>query len=148
MTPAQGAAKLRLKISALRNEVRKALTKSADRGRQLAIMNSSGPYSELLLAYYGHPYSKRRPNSAFNPSIINVQTGRFRNAWKSTGSQKFAGGYRAMITNNTPYAEELIRVSRFGLNTVRRPVDVLTAQETMPYFLQYVTDAVEKGCSA
>ena len=80
MTPGQAAAKIARMVERMPVELRRAEEKTVKQGLRIARKWSSGTYSLLALAKAGHPYSRRRPNSAFDPGLINVQSGDFRRA--------------------------------------------------------------------
>lgn len=46
-----------------------------------AIRQSSGTSSTKALRQAGHPFAVRAPNPAFDPAVINSQSGSFRAAW-------------------------------------------------------------------
>jgi hypothetical protein len=80
---------------------------------------SSGPYSLGYLAKVGHPYAKARPNPAFNPGVINTQTGKFKRSWRvRPGSLN----NDPVIDNTDPVGKFLEFGTRF---MVARPVDIL-----------------------
>lgn len=47
-----------------------------------AVVVSSGDLTPKDLARAGHPFARRAPNAAFDPSVINKQTGRFAASWR------------------------------------------------------------------
>ena len=68
---------------------------------------SSGPFKQPYLDYMGNPFSKRRPNPAFDPTIINEQTGAFRRAWRKGVLTAHALGVDASVRNADPKADWL-----------------------------------------
>lgn len=148
MTPQQGAAKLRLKATAVRKELTSALNDAAQVGVKLGRDNSSGPFSQAQLSAVGHPYSKRRPNPAYTPGIINVQTGRFKAAWKTIRAVRYSGGLRSRVVNRSPEAGFLTGFQRSASRMIRRPVDSQTMIDLFPYFLKRMQSAIGKAVKA
>lgn len=83
-TPQQFAVWMKAFPKRLEKELKAAEIDTISRAWKIAYQQSSGPFSQAMLNRLGHPYSKRKPNSTFDPGLINVQTGQFRAAWTTT----------------------------------------------------------------
>lgn len=93
-----------------------------------ALRASSGPFSLAELAEAGHPYSRRRPNRAFDPTIINTQTGAFRESWQKDRVLLGAEESRTGVFNYDEKADWLVN----GTETmVARRVDLRIERETL-----------------
>ena len=102
--------------------------------------DSSGPYSLQKLADMDHPYAKRHGTPQLDPSIINLQTGRFRSSW-ATEAVIWTGGYSvARLINDNPVADKLRLGTQFMF---ARPVDVRVATETEKPRLSYLDAAMK-----
>jgi hypothetical protein len=113
LTPKQFAAHLRQIPARAGAAIIAAEQQTVQEGMSAAYQLSSGRNS---LA--GHPYSAARPNPAYNPAIINVQSGRFRAAWKSTGPVSIGGRVVSKIINDSPEAKYMSGTKRM----VARPI--------------------------
>ena len=67
-------------IKAKRIDADKRTTKD---GVDIAIQLSSGPNTLAMLRRAGHPYARRAPNPAYDPSQVNDQGGPFARSWRS-----------------------------------------------------------------
>jgi len=128
----QKAAKiLRGMAAALPKEIAKAEKASLNEARRIAIQLSSGPYSSVMLAAMGHPYSRRTPHPPRGRAdIINVQTGLFRSSWTRRGpySGVSTGEIVTALVNTAPYSYKM----RGTYNMIARPIDVTIAKRMEP----------------
>ena len=72
-----------------------------------AVQAASGPHSTAQLKAAGHPYARRAPNPAFDAAIVNVQSGRFRAAFRALASRLVSGVVKSSVVNNSPEARFL-----------------------------------------
>lgn len=103
----QAAAALRQKARAIEQRAREAERASGRDALNAARAYSSGPLRQTQIAVMGHPYARRWPRPPFSAAIINVQTGRFRAAWRLRGPEAGGTGIRTVITNTAPEARFL-----------------------------------------
>jgi hypothetical protein len=103
-TPKQAEALLRRRAEQVDRAVRAAERENLRDALTIAQRLSSGPFAAAALRLMGHPYATRSPRPPVDPSIINVQTGRFRAAWTATGPFTSRGGLVSRLVNRSPYA--------------------------------------------
>ena len=130
LTLRQAAAHFRRAAQAVPRNTVAAQAQAIKSGLKAAITLSGGPHSTAQLRAAGHPYSRQRPNSAYAAQIINVQTGRFKNAWKGSGPAFSMGILVSHITNDNPEARFLNDGTK---NMIARPI------------AQAIVDAVQPG---
>jgi hypothetical protein len=80
---------------------------------------SAGPYSSAELAAKDHPYAKRHGSPQLDPSIVNEQTGDFREHWKRSLTVIQKGDYDSRLINESEHADYLKNGNKF---TFRRPI--------------------------
>lgn len=113
MTPKQAAQKLRSIGDRLGRSAQAELLKVQSEGLQDAVGRSSGSVSLVELKALARRrgagvYSVRNPDAAFDPSMINAQSGRFRAGWKKGALYSDSlGVLHAPITNASPEAQYL-----------------------------------------
>ena len=81
MSAAKASAFLAAYQKRLQEKATEAIKLDIEQGRAELILASSGTHSSEDLYNAGHPYARRAPQVAYDPSIINAQTGEFRDAW-------------------------------------------------------------------
>jgi hypothetical protein len=106
-TPKQVSVALRRRALRLKETVRQAERASAEEGKSIARLLSSGPFKAAVLRAMGHPYAARSPRPPMDPAVINEQTGQFKAAWRVSGPRQTASGLLTRITNDSPYAKFL-----------------------------------------
>ena len=168
MTPREGAKKLRAKTSALRSELRKALTLSAKQGADIGKSLSRGGYTQKQLTAMGHPYAVRHVataagfglnrrqyalkawgvNSIAADYIINKQTGEFARYWQRVAASAFRGGLVAWTINNSRVAGFLAGRNRPRSRMILRPIDSKVAQLLRPIMVDNVQEAVRRALRA
>lgn len=138
---AQAAQALQRKAEATIRQVRAAEQRAAYEALQEARKLSSGPFSAGMLRAMGHPYSRRRPRPPLPAHVINVQSGRFRRAWRIAGA-----GDRLRIVNASPAARFL---SAGGTRRmIGRPVAAALAARVRERRLARLRDAMRQGLKA
>ena len=110
---------LRRRLLDLEKAVRAAEKESAQEALAIARRLSSGPLSAGDLRRLQHPYSTARSRSPQDPAIINVRSGRFRDAWRVTNPRRTAGGLVTRLINTAPYARYLLFGTR---RMIARPI--------------------------
>lgn len=118
LTPKQAAAHFRRAATAVPPAIIAAEQVTVKEALTNAGKLSSGPNSAAQLKAAGHPYSRQRPNPAYDAAIINVQSGRFRAAWRGTGPKAIGGIVTSHIVNASPEAKYMTGTKRM----VARPV--------------------------
>ena len=83
-----------------------------------AVVVSSGDLTLKALARAGHPFARRAPNAAYNPSVINRQTGRFAASWRVVPPTVSGDSVVSGLVNTDPNKVYLQGTSRM----VARPV--------------------------
>ena len=137
---AQAAAVLQRKAEATVREVRRANEVASYEALQEARKLSSGPFSSRQLAAMGHPYARRRPRPPLPAHIINVQSGRFRRAWRIAGH-----GDALRIENTDPKGR---RFRRGTLRMIARPIAVAVAARVRAKRMQRAREAARRGLEA
>ena len=135
---------LRKRKTALRREIKKSESQSATFGVKIAKTLSSGPFSQMQLNAMDNPYAVRHGTAQIAPDVINVQTGKFRAAWKREVNDWTGSPPDALLTKviNTS------GVAKYMLGTKRmlpRPVDALTAKILEPVRMLNLGDALERA---
>lgn len=94
MTPRQAVRRVRALEREIHRDLQGAVRRTLSAAKQEAKRLSSGPLSFADLARLDHPYARRhgsRGNTAVmpgkDPSVINVQTGAFKEAWQVDNPQ-------------------------------------------------------------
>lgn len=99
-------ADLSRRLNALPGKMRRSLAaaelQTARDAKRLAIQYSSGGHSLADLARAGHPFSRSRPNSAYDPSIINRHTGLFASSWQNPTQQSTGNVIVTTVLNLSP----------------------------------------------
>lgn len=120
-SPQQFAARLQARAQAYQRAVMKAESQTRKDALAEARRLSSGPYSLLGLKKAGHPFSRRAPNGAFNPAVINLGGGRgtYKSRWKGQGPRVVGGDVVTSIANSDPNAAAFLQgtskmVDRWG----------------------------------
>ena len=91
----------------------------------LVVQYSSGPISSAQLAAEDHPYAKRHGAPMRDPSVINIQTGRFQAGW-GLSLRPGANRYDINAHNEVPYADFLKQGTRLMF---ARPMDLRVLRE-------------------
>lgn len=126
----------------LERAARNAERESAQEALRIARQLSSGPLTTAHLRRMGHPYAKRRPNPAIDAAIINVQTGRFRDAWRIIGPRKTSAGLRTRLVNDSPYAGFLAS----GTATmIERPIEARLRERVQRQRAQSLVRGIERA---
>lgn len=100
---------------------------AAQRVLGVARRRSSGPFNSADLRSKDRPYATRHPRPLLDPSMVNVQSGSFRDAWRV----KYVGPGFRQVVNDSPVADFL----QFGTRTmVARPVAEATEREALRRF--------------
>ena len=91
-------------------------------GAAALVAASSGTYTEEDLYKAGHPYSRRAPQVAYDPSIINAQTGEFRDGWKAQEPEATTESDMVQVVTKCPNFDPKAQFMRGTPLMVRRPV--------------------------
>lgn len=113
MTARQAARTLRGLKPKVYRLVDKGVGKSARAAVTFAKWESSGPFSGRALAAMDHPYARRHGRPLLDPSIVNVQSGLFRQSWQVERKAFAKGGDQFTVANRTSYADYLDQGTRF-----------------------------------
>jgi hypothetical protein len=89
-----------------REAVRVARTTVAA-GENEAKKLSSGPFSMVELAKKDHPYARRHGSPRLDPSVINVQSGVFRQSWFTSLPTMAQSKVSARLVNDSEVADFL-----------------------------------------
>lgn len=131
------------KIAALEREVIAAENASADEALKLFTKLSSGGISTKRLRLMGHPYARRAPQS-LDPSVINAQSGKFRDSWKKTSARMMGRDLSTSVVNTDKTAKYMLGTNRM----IARPIDQAVAAMMRPRRLARLQKALLKGVSA
>lgn len=118
-SPQQIALLLRRQAHAFERAIREAEAQAAAAALAEAQKLSSAPYSTAELRRMGHPYATRAPRPPGDAAQINVQTGRFRAAWRIVGPRKTKSGLSTRLVNDSPEAKLLLSGTRY---MIARPI--------------------------
>lgn len=131
MSPEALARELERVGAELHDAARSAVSETLESAQALAQRYSSGPLSRADLIAQDHPYARRHGAPQAEPSIINVDTGRFRDAWEIDGPSEAGGTVRGALWNASPEAEFLETGTTFMFE---RPIADRVALEIEPVF--------------
>ena len=129
MTPKEYAAHCRKAAAKISVGTAQAQAETVKNALKVAGTLSSGPHSTAQLRAAGHPYARLHPNPAYAAQIINVQTGRFKNAWASTGPVLSMGILISHVVNTSPEAGFLANGTE---NMIARPIAQAIADAVQP----------------
>lgn len=107
LTPRQGAQKLRQIARNLQRELRQAESDNIWLAKYLAQKQTSGTLASRELAELGHPYSRRRPNPAFDPAVVNVHAGDLWAGWQKQEPRAQGDSLVSRVYNTDPKAAEV-----------------------------------------
>ena len=134
------AARLRALPGKMQRNLAAAERKTQKQAYREAVNLSSGTETAQSLARAGHPYSRRAPNSAFDPAQINSRTGLFRSSWVSP-PQVIAG--RTILTTVLNLSPEAAYME--GTKTmVARPIADEVMKRIEPDRQRRIADAIDK----
>ena len=125
---ARAAAHFRRAASRIAPQVVSAEKGTLKEAKADAVKLSSGPHSTAQLRAAGHPYARRAPNAAYDAAIINVQSGRFRAAWKTIAPAAGLGGIVSRLVNGSPEAKYMSGTK----TTIARAVGQRIASDVQP----------------
>lgn len=137
---AQAAAAIRRKAEAMAREVRNAERQAAREALSEARALSSGPLTRGALRRLGHPYARRAPRPPLPAHVVNVQSGRFRRAWRIAGT-----GDRLALVNTSAVARFLARGTR---RMIARPIAAAIAARVRAKRLRRLQEAARRGLRA
>ena len=143
-TPKQLAAQFRRAAAAVFPAIVAAEKQTATEAEAAGVHLSSGPHSTAQLRAAGHPYSRQRPNSAYDAAIVNMQTGAFAAAWRPvppsvSGSRVICGAV------NRDAAARYMAGTRF---MVARPVAAAVQKSVQPKRVIRLRKAIAKVLAA
>lgn len=118
LTPKQLAAHFRRAAAAVPSAIVAAEQQTVKDALANAAALSSGGSSLAQLRVAGHPYSRQRPNPAYDAAIINVQSGRFRADWRGQGPRTIGGVVTSHVVNASPEAKYMQGTRRM----IARPI--------------------------
>lgn len=134
---AQAAQALQRKADAAIREVRRANEQASYEALLEARKLSSGPFSSRALRAMGHPYARRRPRPPLPAHVINVQSGRFRRAWRIAGH-----GDALRLVNDTPYGRGFARGTA---RMIARPISIALAARIREKRMARLKEAARQG---
>ena len=101
-----------------------AMKTATYKGYDEAILLSSGGVSLGQLAAEDHPYARRHGMPLRDPTIINAQTGAFRNDWKNPPPTVMGDTIEGYIENHNPVADYLTQPDGAPNSKMfQRPID-------------------------
>lgn len=116
-------------------DLNKAIGKSLGKeALDIAKKHSSGMITTAQQRKEGHPYRRGGPNP-YDPGTINVQSGRFRSAWRL----EYRGGYLCLI-NESPEADFMKGTRRM----VERPIWKNIERDLAPRINSVIMDQQER----
>lgn len=77
---------------------------AAKEALKVARQLSSGPHTAAVLRRMDHPYARGHPSPLLDAAIINVRTGRFKEAWRIVAPRRVGSGLRTRLVNDSPEA--------------------------------------------
>lgn len=104
MTPQAAAKELRARARAVTPAGKTAQRLTLKVMKAQARTASSGPFRSAQLAKMGRPYSKRRPRPPQDRAILNRQSGRLLNGWRTVVGVNVAGRLEGSLFNIAPEA--------------------------------------------
>jgi hypothetical protein len=105
MTPQEFARSLQKKADLLEKEIMAAERQTLTEARAEAIKLSSGRLTATDLARAGHPFARRAPDAAYDPSVINARTGLFKRSWIGILPRVIGGKIVTRLKNFSPEAK-------------------------------------------
>lgn len=105
MSPKEAAVELMRRAALVKANLRDAEGATLRQAQARAKLSSSGPFRQAALDRMGHPYAKRAPNPPLPPSVINVQSGRFRTGFRRRLGRWTNGNLSSTLTNVAPEAK-------------------------------------------
>lgn len=131
MSPDEFARQLEQMGSQFERSASVAITETLEAAKELAQRYSSGPLSQAELAALDHPFARRHGTPQLDPSIVNVETGRFRDSWEMEGPNEQGGGMHGALWNSSPEAVFLETGTRYMFE---RPIADRVQVEIEPVF--------------
>lgn len=128
----------------MRHRITAEEERSAQDAHAVLVEQSSGTIDTKTLRRMGHPFAVRDPQTPIDPSVINAQTGDYRDAWQQQPAEVTPSAVTVRVTNRDRAARYMAGTRRM----VARPIiaavrERLTAERLRR--LRTAADAVLRG---
>ena len=141
--PKQCADEIKARMEETKKLVKAAMKDEIKAAMKFAKSMSKGKYKSVQLARMGHPYATRNPRPPAPTELINRQTGKFLNSFKTDSNlNAINGNWRALLENSSPEAHYLISGTK---TMIERPIDKAVSLIMEKRFRLAIQDAIRTG---
>lgn len=141
MSPGAAARHFKASEKAVIKNVTASERQTVKDAKRQAIIFSNGGISTAALRKAGHPFSRRAPNSAYDPGLINSQGGIFKSSFVISAPVVTSSGIVSHVVNVDPKSAFLA-----GTKTmIARPLAAKVQAAVQPARVKRAQEAVAKS---